>query len=461
MGKFSRRLGQLRGVDRRKKGLSSIIGGILVVGIFMTAGLTFIYTEQQDFNSLAASTSQKVAEHFQITASTITSDSDIGIIVNNTGRIIITIASIIVTNVTANPPTDYLIETSPAIFDTSTPMLIPWISVGPGNNSYAALHDQVIDTHVRLDSSVSYTIEVITQRGTTLTVNYPIPNSNNLYRESEVSSGFGSFVFQFNSFKYFDDDHGGPNTLVGDGWYVGGYYGFDTPQAIDSVYQLKVQNLDPNGLSITISEQSAIVLGPNGGPGVTYYIVGDLLEQADCTGTGDCVDAYPYISPITVPYAGYALLNFSAPSPGGCAGAGQTLDGVNCQAAGNTNHGDSPIILTITGKYSNGALYGQTVPTAATYGTNAGICSTGYPFKGTGGTVITVTISGGPPCGPDNFLSEPSIYWVSSTGTVSNVTTLKTATTTSFTIPTHTVGYYAIYAFDGVNAAYATVNVTG
>jgi hypothetical protein len=447
--------------NRGKKAVSSVIGGILIFGILFSVGFAYFSTANQDYKALVASSSQQSQEAFLITPSTVSSDNDIGIIVNNTGVISITIASIIITNITASPATEYVIATSPSSLDTSNPKLLPWISINPTLNSYSVLGNVIIDTKVRQDSGINYNIQVVSQRGTVESTTWPLPSYINPVRISGVTQGFGSFVLNFQSFKFFYDQSG---TTIGDGYKVGGYYGFNIPAGESVVFQAQVTNLDPRQLSIIIGKESAISVA--GGPsGTDFYIVGDLVEQTSCGMSGTCVGAYPYLSSITIPYGSSALLNFSATQPGGCVGPG-SLSGVMCQNSPNAQSGITAVFLMLIGYYSNQGLYSQTIPFAASYASCGAIQSASPGLSGTGGTTVTLTLgaNGGPGCGGPSggFSVAPSLYWISSTGTVSNVTSQKVSTTSvKFVVPTHTTGYYAIFAFDGANAGFATYQVTG
>lgn len=60
-----------------------------------------------------------------------------------------------------------------------------------------------------------------------------------------------------------------------------------------------------------------------------------------------------------------------------------------------------------------------------------------------------------------SFNSTASVWFVNSQGQITNITTVPSLTQPTFTIPTTAIPgmYYTIYAFDGINSAYASVLV--
>jgi hypothetical protein len=425
-----------------KKGIAAIIGGIIIFGIVFSVGYGYLYFSTQNIKALNATDNSKATESYTVTGG-LGSSGNITVSITNNGPIAITLVSIIISNSSQN-----VLKVATSASGKVSPSLP--ISINPGQTS-ASIDTGVAQT---LTAIGSYTIKVLSQRGNLVAALYPSTNPN---VNKVIATQNGPVGIVFDSFSFF---YGYNNPYkFGDGYQIGGYYGSIVPQSDDGVFQIKVQDSDPQGRSLTISTLSSLIMGPgaNSGPGsgsVQYYIVGDLSEYSNCASGMNCVQTAVY-SPITIPYQGYAILNFSAAVVGGCTGKNSP-----CQVAPNTVSGTVPMFFLLFGHYGDSNLFGQTIPYVADYGTSATLSSTSAstttPISGlvncARGTTYSFSFSG--------FSNAPQVYLINSAGAVSKITTGTTTTSTaSFVVPTSLAlhSYYEVFVSDGINAVYATV----
>lgn len=115
------------------------------------------------------------------------------------------------------------------------------------------------------------------------------------------------------------------------------------------------------------------------------------------------------------------------------------------------------MVVLLSGFYSDNTAFAQTIPFAATYGTTSQIntgcglgCNINMP-SGPPGTQVSFSLKG--------FLGTTTLYWGNTTVRLDPIAT-GTSGSITFTIPQTATGYYAVYVSDGVNIAYATVQVT-
>ncbi|MEM3671269.1 MAG: hypothetical protein QW767_05960 [Thermoprotei archaeon] len=459
---------RLRARSGRRRAISSVLGAVLFFAILFTAGFGYFVSVEHDVQTAQNSATQTRSQQFIVTGIQ-TKQGDLGVFVNNTGPVEILVEAVIVST-----DTHQVLAAITPQKPSGSPLPL---AVDSGQSS-PVINTGLVPT---LSQPGSYVIEVITSDGATAVALYPAALSPLLSRLSGVTQGLGSIFIDFNSFKFYYDQQ----YAFGDGFQVNGYYGFEIPNGMDSIFQGTFTNLDPLRRNITITEQSALYLGASGGggPGAeAFYIVGNLVNVAGCTAGGgpgpnipgpspnlneQCVAAYAYTKPITIAYGQSVTLNFSAPAPGECVGP---LANQACPQANNAVSGDVPVFLLLFGRYSDGTLFGQNIPFVSTYGTSVAICNANpYPLNAKAGQLVTFYFFTGSAnqCAPNSapghaqpFLNPPQIFWVSPNGVTTDVTVTTSTTSATFEVPSDVPpGYYYVYAYDGVNAAYAEVYV--
>ena len=329
----------------------------------------------------------------------------------------------------------------------------------------------------------------------------------------------GSLQQVVGSFKFYytncNPTGGTGNQCLGDGVNANGYYAYgvsfsgtcdsddvqpsgaciqdnDDTTAPD-MFQISLTNSDPSGRSISLSSQSFIWLqgqclaqGGNGcqnsNPFACFLSPGDCLTfsqgywisdglgcASGCDGQG--VDALPYTTPVVIAAGTTATLYFYCAGP--CTSPG-TPTGPTTNPAPQTY---LTVSIALYGSYSDGTPFGQSIPFIASYVSPVGIvgctiasvsCWAGTPppqINIAQGSSQTIALSvQGFPAQPSNPFTI-SLYWATA------VTPISTAScnynsqpcSISFSVPSGTgPGYYPIYVTsDGVNNAYATVQVLG
>jgi flagellin-like protein len=441
----------------RRRGVAGIVAAVLMFAMLFTVGAGyFLFVNQGErlyssalFNR-AANVEGAISESATVSAQLV--KGSLGVVVANEGGVPINVTGAFVTDS----------EGGTTFIGPGSSRGLPMV-VDPGATS------PVIDTGVTYQSALTYTIKVFTARGNLFTATFPLSTQQQAVQLSGVTQGLGSVFMIFSSFRFYSVDNN-PRT-VGDGWEVGGFYGFNVPNGVDSLFQGAFENLDPLQRNITINEQTSLYQeaaclgGPGcGGNAAVYFIVGDLTNYPHCGG-GDghppCVGAEAFRS-VTIPYGKTMLLNFSAPVPGVCVGPGGPGPGGpgnECQNAQNSINGVAPIFLELFGEFSDHTPFGQTIPFVASYGSGAtfGNGLDNYPYlQLTRGQQMALSLNG--------FTSAPTAYWTWANGTLADATYgTPTLGSVTFVVPTTaTVGaYYSVMVTDGNETAYAEVQVTG
>jgi hypothetical protein len=284
-------------------------------------------------------------------------------------------------------------------------------------------------------TSGSITILVLTHSGKTYSAQYP-PAPGSSKALAQIAQGIGSLVIIANSFRFYF----GTSYSQGDGFPVGGYFGYVVPGTTRVAFSIQLLNEDPLQRSVTLDQKSLVTLSSNGVPSTNiWYIIGGISDSSPYTSG---VTASSYSKPIMVQYGSTVTLYFSASTPGG----------TDLQ---NTLSSNQPVgvFLLMFGQYSDTTAFSQTIPFVSTYVTSAQITTSG-PFSGCKGVQLTWSLK--------NFATPPHAYWVNSgSGTSTQIDTSSSTSSITFTIPgSVTTGYYQIFLSDGTNQAYATYQVT-
>src|SRR5205807_7282716 len=235
---------------------------------------------------------------------------------------------------------------------------------------------------------------------------------------------------------------------------VGGYSAIGVPNEASLVFQITFTNQDPQGRSVTIWPQSALAVsavkctgGEDGGCGEEegastinpYYIIDGINGGVNGIVAYNSTQSY-----VTLALGVRTTLYFGARNP-----LGSSVNSIN-----EDLQSLFMAFFTLTGQYSDGKLYGQTIPYPVGIVTGA----EGSTSITTGGTGASVTVTG------DGFNRNARAFvgWIDSTG---KITTLKTFTTdgsgnvpagTTFTVPSASAGFYTIIVSDYSNTVFRT-----
>jgi hypothetical protein len=238
------------------------------------------------------------------------------------------------------------------------------------------------------------------------------------------------------------------------GIQVGGYPTMGVPSGASLVWEVTFTNVDSQHRSVTIWPQTELAVGLTGFDGYDidyiqehYYII-DGLNPGSTT-----VNAY------TSTTGQYITLAYDVPT---------TLYFAATQALGSTTQAFGTEVLTpfeayfaITGVFSDGSLYGETVPYPYGIITQANAYTT--PTAGSTGNTVTVSCTS--PC----HLSDSTtamVGWINSAGQLTQLTTFTTTASgnipagVTFTVPTAAAGYYTIEVTDYTNSVFMTFQHT-
>jgi hypothetical protein len=287
-------------------------------------------------------------------------------------------------------------------------------------------------------------------------------------------------AIQLNSFRflyptsttYYPGDGDAPN--------VGGYYGYVVPLMGNSltvgtppyIFAVTLENVDPQGRSITFNSLSFLfVTVLSGGSGQCYsyplYIMGTPTDGPPYTG----VTPQPFTSDPPLQFGAATTLYFGADTPDK-----NTLVPNAIQCGSNSFKGsalEAAVAPFVVGEYSDGTPLSLTLPFTSVFATTANALNNQNPpnqgcspvvageCQAQAGTTVTLRFNTGFASG-----TPPSVYGVfapSGTPTQESATCTYTASWTCvFPLQAGiTPGHYMLFATDGSNYAYATLNVVG
>ncbi|MHA2032588.1 MAG: hypothetical protein ACW99Q_24730, partial [Candidatus Kariarchaeaceae archaeon] len=202
-----------KGLKRKKKGISALLGGIILFSIIFSTGTAyFLFTFQSqqglqiaNYERMEMGAEQNIEDFFVV--GEINGTSYLRTVVNNTGPIPIQIVY------------RFVIDSNNVILEdddfTSNP-----ITVNP-------LGSAEIPTSIQYFGG-DYTLKIVSRRGTLVANTYPLSTFNS----AEISAGFGSIRLDFKSFRYFF--YGGSYDLITN--YPTGTSASDSPANIDLAY---------------------------------------------------------------------------------------------------------------------------------------------------------------------------------------------------------------------------------
>ena len=238
------------------------------------------------------------------------------------------------------------------------------------------------------------------------------------------------------------------------GIQVNGYPTMGVPSGASLVWEVTFTNVDSQHRSVTIWPQTELAIGSAEFDGFDtdytqahYYII-DSLNPGSTTVNGYTSTTGHYT---TLAYGVPTTLYFAAT---------QAL-GTATQAFGTNVLTPFQAYFAITGMFSDGTLYGETIPYPYGIITQANEYTT--PTAGSNGATVTVSCTS--PC---HFAasSKAMVGWINAAGVLTALTTFTTTaggnipSGVTFTVPTATAGYYTIEVTDYTNSVFSTFQHT-
>jgi hypothetical protein len=236
------------------------------------------------------------------------------------------------------------------------------------------------------------------------------------------------------------------------GIQVGGYPTMGVPSGASLVWEVTFTNVDPLHRAITIWPQTEMAIGSAEYDGFDtdytqahYYLITSLNPGSTT------VNAYSTSGFITLAYNIPTTLFF----------ASTTALGSTTQAFGTNVLTPFEAYFALTGIFSDGTLFGETIPYPYGIITQANA----YTTPTAGATSNTVTVSCTSPCDFGDS-TKALVGWINAVGQFTQLTTFTTTASgnfpagVTFTVPTATAGYYTIEVTDYTNSVFMTFQHT-
>ncbi len=331
---------------RQKKGVSYIIGTVIVFGIFLSVGYVYFYTVAQDTQSnqkaaLEAQLSSIQQNQEQLTVAGLLQGSAIGFEVNNSG-ITATITSYFITDT----------STGQLFFNSGTssyPILPYTISQGGSvtfttNTFYAQGH--------------SYSIKLLTQRGSIFVGQYPPRQLNVKVANALVAAGLGSISMVFSTYNYYSI------TSSGGKWVLDLAHPHSAsllPNGVTPAFSIQITNNDPSVGTIILDSRSDMWLynycphGCGTVPLFAFYLVNVATNGTVTSPTKGT------FSEISIPYGVTQTVYFASANDISL-GNFQTI---TMSQSHNVALGEYDVFIIISGSDStatNSVLYAQNLP---------------------------------------------------------------------------------------------------
>jgi hypothetical protein len=217
------------------------------------------------------------------------------------------------------------------------------------------------------------------------------------------------------------------------------------------IFQITFTNADPQGRDVTLWPQSSldIMTVESSGFGwwsqsiTSFYMVQGPNSETYPTGVVPYSNAESNF--VTLPVGVPVTLYFAATQP----------DGSNINSIKNflwfdSRNGPFQALFTLTGQYSDGSLFGQTIPfpSGVVTGSHADLST----YSGVTNTVIGVT--------GENFQTSVTgeIGWLGANGSIASIGSFTTNSngdiSSSFTVPSAPPGYYTVVVTDYANTEF-------
>jgi len=247
-------------------------------------------------------------------------------------------------------------------------------------------------------------------------------------------------------------------TTYQSGVSVGGYAAVGVPNEVSLVFQITFTNQDPQGRSVTLWPQSALA--------VTAVKCSGEEDEGECEEEEGWSIITPYyiVDSINGGVNGIVKYNSTQNFVTLAPGAKVTLYfGARTPLGSDVNSLEEEFqslfmaFFSLTGQYSDGTLYGQTIPYPVGIVTSA-VASTSIT---TGGTGASVTVTG------DDFNDNARAFigWIDSTGKITVLTKFTMngddiPAGTTFQVPSGSAGFYTIIVSDYSNSVFRTFQHT-
>jgi hypothetical protein len=431
------KLRTLKEKGRSKKGISAILGAIILFTILFSTGATYFLFATQTYqmqqiagNELTELKIDQEQEQFLVTGAK--ELGSVGVVVNNTGPLTIIVENVFVMDDDGNMYT---------FLDSESSSSLP-LTVNSGDIS------SLVNTNVEYVNGTLYVIKVITERGNMGIGYYPPLYDITWIRTSisQIAKGVGSLLLdqpRFNFRFYYCSDY--PlNQWDQSGYLTEGYPAYSLPKTTPIIFAVNIYNGDYSRRDIRLNPMSMVSLGAAPDPGNNYYIVKDVIfDDTDYS-------IIPLLNNETIilPYQQTTKVYFTTASSGG--------DNPDSSPSGPSPYG---VFMLLYGSYEDTRPFAQTIPFVTTWVTaGAEITNMNVTSGGTGTGVIFM----GPRVGFN--LGEVEVGWINIDGTITSVGSGIVQTSgmsSTFTVPEALEGNYVIIVTDGINSAFATFYHTG
>ncbi|MHB1907905.1 MAG: hypothetical protein ACYCQJ_03415 [Nitrososphaerales archaeon] len=340
---------------RRKVAVSSVIGGVILLGIIFTIGYGFFYTTSQD---------QQLAQQ-----AVRQSDSFLSL---RSQENLYSAGSVVGGNLTFSVNNTGVNTELVAYFITDQSGNIIQYRNGSSNANASQCSTSVANVPCALDqgksatfllesgfsSDETYTFKVVTSRGTTVIGTYPTQTLTSYSVNSIVASGLGSLEMQFSSFQFYNYVTTSPPVIN----FSSAETAAVTPYNHVMVLSAKVTNNDPSGGTLVINSHTDLwtFLSCSGGCGgqslVVFYVV-NVSPSGAITSTNQ-----GSFSPIILPFGAAVTVYFASST--------DLSTGNFATQSIYDNYGEHDVFMIFSGTLvaaRNSSLYSQNLPFAATF----------------------------------------------------------------------------------------------
>ena len=369
-----------RSSSKGKRGISSVVGGMIVFGVILTSVYGFFFfvaqSQQLAWDSSVQSqllASQKASENLVVTGMLM--GPAIGFSVNNTG-----ITAVIASYVVTDASTGNVIQANSG--SGSTPALPYAISQGGS---------AVFVTGAFYTPGNDYLIKLVTQRGSIFVGSYPPENLPSNSIGSQVAAGIGSIAMVFNSYNFYSLTNPKNGQWIIDINHP--HSGALLPNTVIPAFSMKITNDDPAVGTITLDSHSDIYLyqtcqnGCGGNvPTYVYYAV-NVASNGTITSTGQ-----GSFDPIQIPYGASKTVFFASKydlSVG-------SFSSFQISASNKEGLGEYDVFVIISGsdtQSQQAILYGQNLPFAGSFLSDSVAWYSETPASCVGGGLDSFTLT--------------------------------------------------------------------
>lgn len=342
------------GKSSSHKGVSSIVGGLIVFGMIFSIAYGYFYTIGQDQRVYQTAQQQSyvntsLAGEESVFVTGMISGGKVAFMLNNSGIPVI-ITSYLVTDQSGKVDA-YSSGTISQASSCKTTATVP-CSLNQGIGT-------ILITGIGYAAGNYYTMKIVTSRGSTFTGTYPTNQITSTSINSIVASGIGSVVMIFSSFVFY------PYSQTGGPWVVNLSSPMNaaiTPYSKHMVLGVQVTNDDPQAGTIVLDSHTDLwtFVSCSGGCGTQSILFFYIMNVAP-SGTVTSTSQGSFV-PISIPYGATVTLYFGSQND-------LSLGSYNYQSITDAV-GEHDVFLILSGTKvltSNSTLYSQNLPFAATF----------------------------------------------------------------------------------------------